>query len=253
MTVFSLENLISLATLAALEIILGIDNIVFLAILSQRLPAEQQPKARRLGLVLALGTRLALLAALSFIMGLTRPLFSVAGHEFSGRNLVLLFGGLFLIGKSAHEIHDKLEGGADESAAGGKRASFVGVLVQIMLLDVVFSLDSVITAVGMARHLWIMVAAMVLAVAIMIASANRVSDFIGRHPSMKILGLSFLLLIGVLLVAEGFGKEIEKGYIYFAMGFAFLVEMLNIRARRKQSPVVLHQRFESETRPDAPR
>jgi predicted tellurium resistance membrane protein TerC len=163
-------------------------------------------------------------------------------------------GGLFLIGKSAQEIHDKLEGDDDEGSGGPARpARFGAVLVQIMLLDVVFSLDSVITAVGMAKHLWIMVTAMVLAVAIMIVAANRVSDFIARHPSMKILGLSFLLLIGVLLVAEGFGKEIEKGYIYFAMAFAFLVEMLNIRARKKQKPVILHQRFEAETRPERTR
>jgi predicted tellurium resistance membrane protein TerC len=242
---FSVENLISLLSLTAMEIVLGIDNIVFLAILSQRLPAEQQKKARRLGLVLALGMRLALLFTLSFIMGLTAPLFHVLGRGVSGRDLVLLGGGLFLIGKSVHEIHDRLEGAAEEQAtSAGGRASFTATIIQILVLDVVFSLDSVITAVGMAAHLWVMVVAMVVAVGVMLVSADKISDFIHRHPTMKILALSFLLLIGVLLVVEGFGKHVEKGYIYFAMAFAFLVEILNIRVRRKQRPVVLHERFE---------
>jgi predicted tellurium resistance membrane protein TerC len=238
------ETLISLVSLMAMEIVLGIDNIVFLAILSQRLPPEQRKKARRLGLVLALGLRLGLLFTLSLIMGMTAPLFSLLGKGFSGRELVLLGGGLFLIGKSVHEIHDRLEGEAEAAPAGGRQSSFASTLIQIMVLDVVFSLDSVITAVGMAAQLWVMVVAMVTAVAVMMVSADRVSDFIHRHPSMKMLALSFLLLIGVLLVAEGFGKHIEKGYIYFAMGFAFLVELLNIRVRRKRAPVALRERFE---------
>jgi predicted tellurium resistance membrane protein TerC len=238
-------NLIALFSLTAMEIVLGIDNIVFLAILSQRLPAAQQPKARQLGLILALGMRLGLLFALRWIMGLTAPLFTVMGNQISGRDLVLLGGGLFLIGKSTHEIHDKLEVQHEEEASGTRKtASFVGVLAQIAVLDIVFSLDSVITAVGMAQQLWIMVVAMVAAVGVMLLSAGKISEFIGRHPSMKILALSFLLLIGVLLMAEGFGKHIEKGYIYFAMGFALLVELLNLRMRKKQKPVALHQRFE---------
>jgi predicted tellurium resistance membrane protein TerC len=249
-TVLSAENLISLLSLAAMEIVLGIDNIIFLAILSQRLPASQQKKARRLGLVLALGLRLALLFTLTFIMGMTRPLITVLGRGFSGRDLVLLGGGLFLIAKAAHEIHDKLEGASEEArAAGGGTASFAATLIQILALDVVFSLDSVITAVGMAAHVWVMVVAMVAAVGVMLVSSDGISNFIHRHPTMKILALSFLLLIGVLLVAESFGKHVEKGYIYFAMAFAFLVELLNIRVRRKKPPVVLRERFESPPPP----
>jgi predicted tellurium resistance membrane protein TerC len=240
------EILISLLSLTAMEIVLGIDNIVFLAILSQRLPREQQKKARRLGLVLALGLRLALLFTLNLIMRMTAPLFTIFGHGFSGRDLVLLGGGLFLIAKSVHEIHDRLEGDAEDAKPGATRTtSFTSTIIQIMALDVVFSLDSVITAVGMAAHLWVMVVAMVTAVLVMLVSADKISDFIHRHPSMKMLALSFLLLIGVLLVAEGFGKHIEKGYIYFAMAFAFLVELLNIRATRRAkapAPVVLRER-----------
>jgi predicted tellurium resistance membrane protein TerC len=240
---FTVENLISLVSLAVMEIVLGIDNIVFLAILSQRLPAAQQTKARRLGLLLALGMRLLLLLALSTIMRLVAPLFTVLGRPISGRDLVLLGGGLFLIGKAAHEIYAKVEGPESEPGAGqapAKHASFGGTLVQIMLLDIVFSLDSVITAVGMAQQIWVMVVAMVIAVAVMLFAADGISNFINRHPSMKMLALSFLLLIGVVLVADGLGKHIEKGYIYFAMGFAFLVELVNIRAGRKARPVVLH-------------
>jgi predicted tellurium resistance membrane protein TerC len=247
--VLSAENLISLLTLTAMEIVLGIDNIIFLAILSQRLPVAQQQQARRLGLVLALGLRLALLFALTFIMGMSRPLFTVLGLGFSGRNLVLLGGGLFLIAKSAHEIHDKLEGAAEETQAAGGTASFAGTLLQILALDVVFSLDSVITAVGMAAHRWVMVVAMVTAVAVMLVSADKISDFIHRHPTMKILALSFLLLIGALLVAESLGKHVDKGYIYFAMAFAVLVELFNMRVRRKKPPVVLRERYESPPPP----
>jgi predicted tellurium resistance membrane protein TerC len=228
-----------------MEIVLGIDNIIFLAILSQRLPVAQQKQARRLGLVLALGLRLGLLFTLTFIMSLSRPLFTVLGLGFSGRNLVLLGGGLFLIAKSAHEIHDKLEGAPEETRSAGGSASFTATLLQILALDVVFSLDSVITAVGMAAHRWVMVVAMVTAVGVMLVSSDKVSEFIHRHPSMKMLALSFLLLIGALLVAESLGKHIDKGYIYFAMAFAFLVELVNIRVRRKKPPVVLRERFES--------
>jgi predicted tellurium resistance membrane protein TerC len=244
-SLFSPENLISLLSLAAMEIVLGIDNIIFLAILSQRLPVSRQKKARQLGLVLALGLRLALLFTLTSIMRLVAPLFTVLGRGFSGRDLVLLGGGLFLIAKASHEIHDKLEGDAEEARPAGGTASFAGTLIQILALDLVFSLDSVITAVGMAAHIWVMVVAMVAAVGVMLVSSDKISDFIHRHPSMKMLALSFLLLIGVLLVAEGFGKHVEKGYIYFAMAFAFLVELLNIRVRRKKGPLVLREKYES--------
>jgi len=233
---FTGENLVSLVSLTAMEIVLGIDNIVFLAILSQRLPADQQKKARRLGLTLALVMRLALLFTLSTIMRLTAPLFTVLGNEISGRDLVLLGGGLFLIGKASHEIYAKVEGseapGAAQTGPPRATASFGSVLIQILLLDIVFSLDSVITAVGMAQAIWVMVVAMIVAVGVMLVAADGISNFINRHPSMKVLALSFLLLIGVVLVADGLGKHIEKGYIYFAMAFAFLVELVNIRVGR---------------------
>jgi predicted tellurium resistance membrane protein TerC len=241
---FTSENLISLLTLSAMEIVLGIDNIVFIAILSQRVPQQQRGKVRRLGLILALGMRLGLLGALSWIMRLTQPLFTVVGNAISGRDLVLIGGGLFLLAKSTHEIYDKLEGDHQDEAAASKSGAFVGVLIQIMLLDIVFSLDSVITAVGMAKELKVMVAAMIIAVVVMLIFANGISEFINRHPSMKILALSFLLLIGVLLVADGLGQHIEKGYIYFAMAFSLLIELLNMRFRKKQAPVHLHQQFE---------
>ena len=242
------EAWISFATLAALEIVLGIDNIVFLAILAGRLPREQQPSARRLGLGAALLTRLALLFAITWVIGLTRELFRVAGHGFSGRDLILLGGGLFLIGKATFEIHDKLEVRHEAEAPQAKGgASFWLVIGQIGILDVVFSLDSVITAVGMAQHVAIMVAAMVGAVGVMLVFAGPIGDFVERHPTMKMLALSFLILIGVTLVAEGFGKHIEKGYVYFAMAFSFGVEILNMRMRRARSaPVALHHRFEGE-------
>jgi predicted tellurium resistance membrane protein TerC len=231
---FNAENLISLVSLTAMEIVLGIDNIVFLAILSQRLPSHQQNKARRLGLTLALLMRLALLGTLSFIMSLVQPLFTVLGRGISGRDIVLLVGGLFLIGKAAHEIYAKVEGGeADQPAGRGGGARFSTTLIQILALDIVFSLDSVITAVGMAQQIWVMVVAMVIAVGVMLIAADGISNFINRHPSMKVLALSFLLLIGVVLVADGLGKHIEKGYIYFSMGFAFIVELVNIRVRKK--------------------
>jgi predicted tellurium resistance membrane protein TerC len=236
----SFDGLVALGTLTAMEIVLGIDNIVFLAILTGRLPGGQQAPARRVGLILALGMRIALLFALSWIMGRTAPRFSVAGRSVSGRDLILLGGGLFLIFKATWEIYDKLEAGHDQATGARARATFVFVLIQVMLLDLVFSLDSVITAVGMVSDLPIMVAAMVLAMLVMLVSAGAVSGFIERHPSVKILALSFLLLIGVMLVAEGFGSHVEKGYIYFAMAFSLFVELLNIRYRKRGRPVHLH-------------
>jgi predicted tellurium resistance membrane protein TerC len=234
------ENLISLLTLSAMEIVLGIDNIVFIAILSQKVAPEQRMKVRRLGIGLALFMRLGLLFTLSWIMGLTKPLFSVLGQELTGRDLVLLGGGLFLMFKATHEIYDKLEGDEHANVGGSGAASFGGTLIQILILDLVFSLDSVITAVGMVPHISIMVVAMVAAVVTMLIFANSVSDFINRHPSMKILALSFLLLIGLLLVAESFDKHVPKGYIYFGMGFSLFIELLNMRFRKKRSPVHLH-------------
>jgi predicted tellurium resistance membrane protein TerC len=244
------ETYVSLLTLAAMEIVLGIDNVVFLTILAGRLPKEQQPKARQLGLAFALVTRLALLFAITWVMGLTRPLFSIIGREISGRDLILLFGGLFLIGKATFEIHDKLEVKHEEGhatkAAGG--AAFWSVIVQIGLLDIVFSLDSVITAVGMAKHLSIMVTAVIIAMGVMLAFANPIGSFVERHPTMKMLALSFLILIGVMLVAEGFHQHVPKGYVYFAMAFSLVVELLNMRIRKAaEAPVKLHHRFEDET------
>ena len=219
---------ISLLTLTGLEIVLGIDNVIFISILAGKLPAEQQPKARQLGLSLALLTRIALLASIAWIAKLTNPLFAVLGHGVSGRDLILIIGGLFLIVKSTMEIHDKLEG--EEGHASAKvAASFARVIVQIMLLDIVFSLDSVITAVGMAQHLAVMIAAVILAMGVMLLAAGAISDFGNKHPTLKILALSFLLLIGTTLIAEGMGFHIPKGYVYFAMAFSFGVEMLKDR------------------------
>jgi len=246
---FTTESLIALLTLSALEIVLGIDNIVFISILVAKLPPAEQPRARRIGLLLAMGMRIALLLAISWVMGLTKPLFSLLGQEFAGRDLILLFGGLFLVAKATWEIHDKLEG-ADHAAGGRPRgvASFGAILIQIVMLDIVFSLDSVITAVGMARHIEIMIAAVVIAVGVMLAFAKAISDFIERHPTMKMLALSFLLLIGVILMADGFGQHVSKGYIYFAMAFSLFVEVLNIRIRRNRvDPVQLHQSYVSES------
>ncbi|ACG71298.1 Integral membrane protein TerC [Anaeromyxobacter sp. K] len=241
------DTWISLVTLSAMEIVLGIDNVVFLTILAGRLPQEQQGRARKLGLSFALLTRLGLLFAISWVMGLTRPLFSVLGREVSGRDLILLGGGLFLIAKATHEIHDKLEVEHAEERKAGGGAAFWAVIVQIALLDIVFSLDSVITAVGMAKHLPVMVAAMVLAVGVMLVFADAIGGFVERHPTIKMLALSFLILIGVMLVAEGLGKHIEKGYVYFAMAFSLGVELLNMRVRKaRQAPVHLHGRFEEE-------
>jgi predicted tellurium resistance membrane protein TerC len=243
----SVDNLVALLALSALEIVLGIDNVVFIAILTARLPAAQQATARRIGLVLALGLRIGLLFAISWMMSLTRPLFALLGHDFSGRDLILLIGGLFLVFKATWEIYDKLEVEHHEQAAGGRRASMVAVVAQILVLDIVFSLDSVITAIGMASHVPIMVAAMIIAMIVMLVSMGALSRFIERHPSLKILALSFLLLIGVMLVAEGMGAHMPKGYIYVAMAFSLGVELLNMRFRRRQRPVVLHHRFEDQT------
>jgi predicted tellurium resistance membrane protein TerC len=240
------HGLVALATLTAMEVVLGIDNVVFLAILVGRLPQSQQALARRLGLTLALGIRVGLLFAITWIMGLTAPLFSALGHSVSGRDLILFGGGLFLVFKATWEIYDKLEAAHVESTIVVRRSVFVWVLIQILLLDIVFSLDSVITAVGMAQHLSIMVTAMVLAMLVMLGSAAAVSSFVERHPSVKMLALAFLLLIGVVLVAEGMGSHVDKGYIYFAMAFSLFVEMLNLRYRKKRPPVALHHRFEDE-------
>ncbi len=238
------DALVSLVTLTAMEIVLGIDNVVFIAILVGRLPAARQPFARRLGLTLALVIRVGLLLTISWIMRLTAPFFSVLGHGFSGRDLILLGGGLFLIFKATWEIYDKLEADHPEAPAGKGRAQLAWVLAQILVLDIVFSLDSVITAVGMANHVPVMVTAMVLAMLVMLASAAPIGGFVERHPSVKILALSFLLLIGVMLVAEGMGSHVEKGYIYVAMAFSLFVELLNLRYRKKKQPVTLHRRFE---------
>jgi predicted tellurium resistance membrane protein TerC len=237
------DGLVALLTLSALEIVLGVDNVVFIAILTARLPASQQVSARRLGLALALVIRIGLLFAITWIMSLTRPLFAVLGHEVSGRDLILLGGGLFLIFKATWEIYDKLEVQHPDAPAAGRRGVFAAVLVQILVLDIVFSLDSVITAVGMAEHVAIMVAAMVIAMVVMLFSMGTISGFVERHPSVKILALAFLLLIGVMLVAEGFGQHVSKGYIYFAMAFSLVVELLNLRYRKKHKAVALHRRF----------
>ena len=239
---------ISLLTLTALEIVLGIDNVIFISILASKLPAEQQAKARKMGLMLALVTRILLLMSLTWIMRLTAPLFTlpIMNQDVSGRDLVLLVGGLFLIWKSVREVHEKLEDEDGHATTGRGRATFKGVIVQILLLDIVFSLDSVITAVGMANQLWVMVTAVIVALGVMLAFAGAISDFVNRHPTLKMLALSFLILIGVTLIGEGLHFHIPKGYIYFSMAFAFGVEMLNLKLRSKQAkqkPVELHQPY----------
>lgn len=245
------EGLIALGTLTLLEIVLGIDNIVFISILSGKLPQHQQKKAQRLGLALAMFLRVGLLFSLTWVMSLTAPIFNL-GHligiddadwleklAISGRDLILLIGGLFLIYKSTTEIHHKLEG-QEENNNDVKTHSFTGTIIQILILDLVFSLDSVITAVGMSQHIEIMIAAVIIAVLIMMLSATTISDFVNKHPTVKMLALSFLLLIGVSLLAEGFDQHISKGYIYFAMGFSMLVEFLNLRMRKNErQPVEL--------------
>ena len=234
----SAEGWIALLTLTVLEIVLGIDNIIFISILAGKLPQAQRARARRMGLSLAMFLRLALLLSITWVMRLTAPLFSVAGQDISGRDLILIVGGLFLIAKSTHEIHDKLEG-QDGQLSTGVVASFSAVIVQILLLDVVFSLDSVITAVGMADDIAVMALAVVIAVGVMLVSSDAIGEFVDRHPTVKMLALSFLLLIGVSLMAEGFDQAIPKGYIYFTMGFSVFMEMINLRVRARTQPVYL--------------
>lgn len=242
----TMENGIALLTLTVLEIVLGIDNIIFISILADRLPENQQQKGRRLGLLLAMATRILLLLSLSWVIGLVKPLFSLLGIEVSGRDLILLGGGIFLLAKSTLEIHEKLEGRQGHHEA-GKAVSLAGVIVQIGLLDIVFSLDSVITAVGMAKELAVMITAVIVAVIIMMYASNPISKFVNHHPTIKILALSFLLLIGMSLVIEGVHQHISKGYIYFAMGFSVFVEFLNQRMRRMEGePVHLRSEFVRE-------
>lgn len=238
-TLFTWQSLIAFTTLFCLELVLGVDNIIFISILSGKLPKQDQQRARTTGLSLAVITRVLLLLSLSWIIGLTEPLFTVLEKAISGRDLILLCGGLFLLAKSTYEIHQKLEAAEEvhaDSAGGGR---FANVIVQILLLDIVFSLDSVITAVGMVNELSIMIAAVIASTLVMVWSAKSISDFVDRHPTIKILALSFLLMIGVTLVADGLGQHISKGYIYFAMGFSLGVEMLNLRLRKKTDPVHL--------------
>ncbi|HSV29683.1 MAG TPA: TerC family protein [Candidatus Omnitrophota bacterium] len=235
---------ISLLTLSALEIVLGIDNLVFLAILADRLPEHQRATARKLGLAFALITRLILLASLAWIVGLVEPVFTLFGHPVSWRDIILIGGGVFLLAKATHEIHGSLEGEEDAPTEGGgvaakAGAGFVSTIIQIGILDIVFSLDSVITAVGMANQIWVMVAAVIVAVAVMLMAAGPLSAFVSKHPTVKMLALSFLLLVGTALVADGMGFHIPKGYLYFAMGFSVLVEALTLVARRKRKPVQL--------------
>jgi predicted tellurium resistance membrane protein TerC len=245
------EIWIALATLTALELVLGIDNIIFISILAGKLRPEQRNKARKLGIALAAITRLLLLLVMAWIAGLTAPLFSAFGHAFSWRDLILVGGGLFLIGKATHELHQKLEGASEHvNPAAAATASFAGVIAQIMVLDIVFSLDSIITAVGMVDERWVMVAAIVISIIFMLTFARPIGDFVERHPTVKVLALSFLVMIGLVLIADGFGLHIPKGYIYAAMAFSVFVELINLairrRAARKVEPVQLHERFTDE-------
>lgn len=249
------EAWVALLTLTVLEVVLGIDNIVFISILSGRLREEQQSRARLLGLGLAMFTRVALLASVSFLSHLTTPLFTVLGKTINGRDLVFLVGGMFLLFKATQEIHERLEGPREDSIT-RKVASFAGVITQIILLDIVFSLDSVITAVGMSDDLAVMIIAVVIAVLMMMFAANPIAEFVEAHPTVKMLALAFLLLIGTSLVAEGLGQHIPKGYIYFAMGFSITVEFLNMRARRARQPIDLYRRLppggDAPTEPEVP-
>jgi predicted tellurium resistance membrane protein TerC len=237
------EVWIALLTLTALEIVLGIDNIIFISILANKLPVEQRDMARRVGILAAMGMRILLLLGISWVVSLTQPLIEIAGMEFSGRDIILIVGGAFLIAKATWEIHGRLEGD-DHVREAGAATSFWGTIVQIMLLDIIFSLDSVITAVGMANEVIVMIAAVVIAVLVMLVASGYVTRLIDRHPTLKMLALAFLLLIGVTLVADGFGQHVDKGYIYAAMGFAVLVEALNIRASSKRTkPVKMHDPY----------
>lgn len=239
-----MDIIAALTTLTVLEIVLGIDNIIFISILAGKLPYHQQQKARLLGLSLAMLMRIVLLFSITLIMKLTEPLFQLFGNEISGRDIILIAGGLFLLAKSTFEIHDKLEGPTEKQKKASASVTFSSVIIQILLLDIVFSLDSVITAVGMTNIFWVMVAAIIIAVSFMMFSAKAVSDFVHRHPTVKILALSFLILIGVTLIAEGFNQHIPKGYIYFAMAFSVFVEMINLKIRSKMSePVQLHEKY----------
>ena len=229
---------IAFATLTALELVLGIDNIIFISILVDKLPPDRRDLARRLGLFMAMFMRVGLLLVLAWIAGLVAPLFTVWDQDISGRDLILIVGGLFLIAKSTFEIHNKLEGD-EHGPEGGGKAAFAQVIVQIMLVDMVFSLDSVITAVGMTPHIPVMVAAVLVSAGVMLAFSGPVSDFVHRHPTMKMLALAFLILIGVMLMAEGFGQHIDRGYIYFAMAFSLGVELLNMRLRKPKAPIAL--------------
>ena len=238
------DAIIALITLTVLEIVLGVDNVIFISILAGKLPADQQDRARKVGLMAAMLMRIALLFSLAWIVRLTEPIVTILGRGISGRDMILLGGGLFLLAKATREIHEKLEGEEGEMTA-RVAPSFGAVIGQIMLLDIVFSLDSVITAVGMADQLSVMVLAVMIAVGIMMVSAASISRFVNEHPTVKVLALSFLLLIGASLIAEGFGTHIPKGYIYFAMAFSVFVEMINLRAakKRKAAPVKLHERY----------
>ena len=234
---FSAETLIALGTLTFLEIVLGVDNIIFISILAAKLPPPRQSAARRIGLLLAMGTRILLLFSLAWVVRLTAPLFALWSHEISGRDLILILGGLFLLFKSTHEIHARLEGEEDHKTGRARHASVTSVLIQIALLDIVFSLDSVITAVGMVDEVSVMIVAVVISVLIMMVAAEPISAFVNRHPTVKVLALSFLLLIGLSLLLEGFDHHIPKGYIYFAMAFSVFVEMINLRIRVKRPGV----------------
>ena len=247
------EIWIALATLTALELVLGIDNIIFISILAGKLPPQQRNKARRVGILLAAVTRIGLLLAIAWIVGLTAPLFSLFDQAFSWRDLILIGGGLFLIGKATHEIHQKLEGATETVATttiGAATATFGAVIAQIMLLDIVFSLDSIITAVGMVDERWVMVAAILASIVFMLAFARPIGEFVERHPTVKVLALSFLIMIGLVLVADGFGQHIPKGYIYTAMAFSVFVELINLwirrRAERAVAPVKLHEKYASD-------
>jgi len=241
------ETWIALATLTALELVLGIDNIIFISILAGKLPPERRDSARRMGITLAAITRLGLLLAIAWIVGLTAPLFTVFGQAFSWRDLILIGGGLFLIGKATHEIHQKLEGATQQVTAGGAAATFGSVIAQIMLLDIVFSLDSIITAVGMVDERWVMVAAILVSIGFMLLFARPIGEFVERHPTVKVLALSFLIMIGLVLIADGFGQHIPKGYIYTAMAFSVFVELVNLwirkRAKTQVAPVALHEKY----------
>ncbi len=241
-----MEWIIPLITLILLEVVLGLDNVIFISIVAGKLPEIQQPKARRLGLILAMFIRLGLLGIISYILKLEGNLFTIMGNDISGKDLILMFGGLFLIYKSATEIHHKMEGEDGDATKDIKVVTFQGVIVQILILDIVFSIDSIITAVGMVQELWIMYAAVVITVGIMLFASEPISKFVNKHPAFKMLALSFLMLIGVSLIGEGFDMHIPKGYIYFSMGFALLVNVLQIRMARKAAPLITHEHYKHE-------